>query len=155
LRSEAGVLISAYLKTADKGVGDVILEEVSSLVVYARPTPHVLVVVLRFTLVKYGCTDGPHDDAEDKEPYSEDGVVSSDLFGSFVASFPVGDDDDDGHDQRDDSDGKQEDLRPDLGVLGPWWKAVSWCEGFGCVEDCECGCDHGKNDERAGEVDAS
>ena len=92
------------LKTADKAISNVILEKMSSLVVDARPAPHVLVVVLRFTLVEDCCTHGPHDDAEDEESNGEDGVVGGDLFGFPMASSPVGDDDDDGHDQRDDSD---------------------------------------------------
>jgi hypothetical protein len=149
------MVISAYLKTADKGIGNVILEEMSSLVVHARPSPHVLVVVLPFTLVEDRGTYSPHDDAEDEESDSKDSVVSSNLFGSFVASFPVGDDDDNRHNQRDDSDGEQENLRPNLSVLCPWWKVVSWWEGFRCVEDSESGCDHRQDDERACEVDAS
>jgi hypothetical protein len=85
----------AYLKTADEGISNVILKEMSSPVVHARPTPHVFIVVLRFTLVEDGCTNTPHDDAEDEESYGEDGVVGSHLFGPMVTSSPVGHDDDD------------------------------------------------------------
>lgn len=127
----------------------------SSLIVHAGPTPHIFVVVLRFALVESGGTDTPHDNTEYEECNSEDSVVSGDLFGSMVTSSPVGDDDDDGHEQRNASDGKQKDLRPNFGVVGPCRKTVSGCKSLGGVEDGECGCDHGKNDERAGKVDAS
>lgn len=46
-------------------------------------------------------------------------------------------------------------MGPDFGVVGPWWKTVSWCEVLGSVEDGECGCDHGQNNQTAGKVDAS
>lgn len=46
-------------------------------------------------------------------------------------------------------------MRPDLGILCPCWEAVAFREVFGCVEDGEGCCDHGKDDETAGEVDAS
>jgi len=86
------------LKTADEAVGHVVLEEMSSLVVNTGPAPHVFVVVLRFTLVEDGSTDTPHDNAEYEKCNSEDSVVSGNLFSSMVASSPVGDDDEDGHD---------------------------------------------------------
>jgi hypothetical protein len=68
---------------------------VSSLVVNARPTPHILVVVLRFTLTEYSCTYSPHYDVEDGEGDSEDGVVSSHLLCSMVTSSPISDNDED------------------------------------------------------------
>ena len=80
------------MKTADEGVGNVILKEMSSLVVHTRPTPHVFVVVLCFALVEGGCSYTPHDDTEDEECDGEDGVVGGHLFGSMVTSSPVGDD---------------------------------------------------------------
>ena len=95
----------AYLKTADKCVGNVILKEMSSLVVNAGPTPHVFVVVLRFTLIEDGCTNTPHNDAEDEESNGEDSVIGSHLFGPMVTSSPIGDDDKDGHDQGNAGDG--------------------------------------------------
>jgi hypothetical protein len=150
-----GNRIFAYLETADKAVGNVILKEMSSLVVNAGPTPHILVVVLSFALVEDGCTNTPHDNAEDEESNSKDSVVRGNLFGSMMTSSPVGDNDKDGHDQGNTGDGEQKDLRPDFGVVGPWWEAVSWCETLCGVEDGESTCDHGKNDERAGKVDAS
>lgn len=93
----------------------------SSLVVNARPAPHILVVVLRFTLVERGCTNTPHDDTEDEKPDSKDCVVRGNLFSPMMTSSPVGDDDEDGHNQRNTGDREQEDLRPNFGVVGPWW----------------------------------
>jgi hypothetical protein len=145
----------AYLKTADKRIGNVILEEMSSLVVYARPAPHVFIVVLRFTLVEDSCADSPHDDAEDEETNSEDSIVSCYFFGPIMASSGVCNHDHDGHDERDAGDGEDDDLRPDLGVLGPWWKVVSCWEGLCSVEDGECGCNHGEDNQTAGKVDAA
>lgn len=84
-----------YLKTADEAIGNVILEKVTSFVVNTRPTPHVFVVVLRFTLVEDGCTYGPHNDAEDEEADGKDCVVGGHLLGSMVTSSPVSDDDKD------------------------------------------------------------
>jgi hypothetical protein len=89
----------AYLETADKRIGNVILEEMSPLVVHAGPAPHVFVVVLRFTLVEYRCTDCPHDDAEDEEANCEDGIVSCDFLGSIMASFEVCNHNNNGHDE--------------------------------------------------------
>jgi hypothetical protein len=85
--------VAAYLKTADKGIGDIILEEMSSLVIHARPTPHILVVVLRFTLVEESGTYSPHDDTEDEESDGEDSVVSGHLFSSMMSRSKVGADD--------------------------------------------------------------
>jgi hypothetical protein len=82
------------LKTADKRVGNVIFEEVSSLVVNARPTPHVFIVVVRFTLIQNRGSNSPHDNAEDEESNGEDGVVSCHFLGSIVASSEVCDHDD-------------------------------------------------------------
>jgi hypothetical protein len=127
----------------------------SSLIVYARPAPHVFVVVLRFALVEDSCADGPHDDAEDEETNGKDGIVSCYFFGSIVASSGVCNHNDNGHDERDTGDGEDDDLRPDLGVLGPWWKVVSCWEGLCGVENGECGCDHGEDNQTACEVDAS
>jgi hypothetical protein len=145
----------AYLKAANKRIRNVILEEMSSLVVHARPAPHVFVVVLCFTLVQNSSTNSPHDDAEDEEANGEDSVVSCYFFGPIVASSKVCNHDNDGHDQRDTGDGEDDDLRPNLGVFGPWWKVVSWCEGLCGVEDGECGCNHGEDNQTAGKVDAS
>jgi hypothetical protein len=145
----------AYLETADKRIGNVILEEMSSLVVHARPAPHVFVVVLRFTLVENSGTDCPHDDAEDEKANGEDGIVSCDFLGSIMASSEVCNHNNDGHDERDTGDGEDDNLRPDLGIFGPWRKVVSWCKGLCGVEDGECGCDHGKDNQTAGKVDTS
>jgi hypothetical protein len=86
-----------YLKTADKRVGDVVLEEMAPLVVYAGPAPHVFVVVVRFTLVEDCCSDGPHDDAENEEANSEDGVVGSDFLSPIVAPSEVCNHNNNGH----------------------------------------------------------
>lgn len=146
---------SPVLKTADKCIGDVIFEEMSALVVDTRPAPHVLVVVLRFTLVQYGCSHSPHDDAEDEESNGEDGIVGCHFLGSIMAASEVGNHNDNGHDKRYTGNGEDDDLRPDLGVLGPWWKVVSWCESLCGVEDSEGGCDHGEDNQTASKVDAS
>lgn len=87
------------LKTADEAVGHIVLEEMSSLVVNTGPAPHVFVVVLCFALIEDGGTNSPHDNAKYEECDSEDGVVSGNLFSSMVTSSPVGDDDDNGHEQ--------------------------------------------------------
>jgi hypothetical protein len=97
LDTESQIGESAYLKTADKRIGDVFFEQVASLVVYARPAPHVLVVVLGFTLVENRCSNSPHDDAEDEETNSEDSVVGCHLLGSMVTSSCVGDHNNDRH----------------------------------------------------------
>ena len=86
--------MKTYLKTADERIGDVILEKMSSLVVYARPAPHVLVVVVRFALVEDRCSNGPHDDAEDEESNGEDSIVGCYFLGSIVATSEVGNHDD-------------------------------------------------------------
>ena len=145
----------AYLKAADEGVGDVILEKMSPFVVHARPTPHIFVVVLCFALVENSCSYCPHDDAEDEESNGEDGVIGSNFLCSMMATSAISDHNNDGHEQRDAGNDKYQDLGPDFGVVSPCWESVSFWEGFRCVEDGECCCDHGKDDKTAGEVDAS
>ena len=79
----------AYLKTADEGVGDVVLEQLASRVVFAGPAPHVFSLALRFALVQDASANGPHDDAEDEEGDGEDGVIGCYLFRPVVASSCV------------------------------------------------------------------
>lgn len=146
---------SPVLKTANKAISDIIFKEMPALVVYARPAPHVLVVVLRFTLVEDCCTNSPHDDTEDEETDGEDCVVSCDLLRSAMSSFPIGNNDDDGHEKRDTGDSQKSNLRPDLGVLGPRWKVVALRKSLGGIEDGECCCDHGQDNKTAGEIDTT
>jgi hypothetical protein len=110
-----------YLKTAHERVGNVIFEEVSSLIVNAGPTPHILVVVILFALIQDRGSNRPHDDAEDEESNGEDGVVGCHFLSSIVASSEVCDHDDNRHNKRDTGNGQDDDLRPDLGVFGPRW----------------------------------
>jgi hypothetical protein len=77
---------NAHLKTADKRIRDIVLEQMSPLVVYTRPAPHVFAFALGFALVKNSGTNRPHDDAEDEEANSENGVVRCDLLCSPVPS---------------------------------------------------------------------
>jgi hypothetical protein len=93
-------ILETYLKTADECVRDIFLKQVPALVVYTRPTPHVLVVILCFTLVEDCCSHSPHDDAENEESNGEDGIVCGDLFGSMVATSTISDHDNDRHDKR-------------------------------------------------------
>jgi len=74
------------LETADEFVGHVVLEELSSFVVFASPAPHVLTIALSLALVQNAGTNGPHDNAEDEEGNGEDGVVSCNLLCPLVAS---------------------------------------------------------------------
>ena len=127
----------------------------ASLVVDARPAPHVFVVVLRFALVEDSRTYSPHDDAEDEETDGEDSVVCSYFFGSIMPSSAVGNHNNDRHEKRDTGDDQEEDLRPCLGVLSPRRKVVSLGKRLCCVENSECGCQHGEDDETAGEVDTT
>ena len=127
----------------------------ASLVVDARPAPHVFVVVLRFALVEDSRTYSPHDDAEDEETDGEDSVVCGYFFGSIMPSSAVGNHNNDRHEKRDAGDDQEEDLGPGLGVLSPRRKVVSLGKRLCCVENSECGCQHGEDDETAGEVDTT
>ena len=127
----------------------------SSFVVDTRPTPHVLVVVLRFALIEYSCTHSPHDDAEDEESNGEDSIVGCDLFGAVVPSSEVCSHDRNRHNKRDNSDDEKENLWPCLCVVGPWGEVVSFWQCLCSVEDGERGCEHGEDNETAGEVDPS
>jgi hypothetical protein len=100
-------ILETYLKTADECVRDIFLKQVPALVVYARPTPHVFVVILCFTLVEDCCSHSPHDDAENEESDSEDGVVGGDLFGSMMTTSTISDHDNDRHDEGDASNDKE------------------------------------------------
>ena len=77
---------SAYLEAADESVRHIVLEQVSSSVVYAGPAPHVFAGSLGFTLVQDSSADSPHDDAEDEESHGEDGVVGGYLLCSAMTS---------------------------------------------------------------------
>lgn len=85
------IILKAYLKSADKSIVNVFFEEVLSLSVFAGPSPHVFGVAVLFTLVEYRSSNGPHHDAENEEPNSEDSVVDCGLLGSPMASSPVRD----------------------------------------------------------------
>lgn len=102
-----------------------------------------------------GCAAEPHDNRERKPADSEHGVVHGDLLSTFMSATAVGDHDDDGEEERDAGDRKDHNLRPLRGVRCPRWEVIPWGEGLGCMEDGEGGAEHGENDERAREVDAS
>lgn len=129
----------AYLKTADKCIGNVILEELSSLVVLATPAPDVLAVICSLALVQDTSTNTPHDDAENEESDCERGVVNCNLLGPSVASPPVGVEDENGHEKRNRSDTDESYLRPYRSAGRPRREIVSGRKMLGCVEDGESG----------------
>ena len=134
---------------------DVVLEEFFALVVLARPAPHVLTAAGGFGPVEDARGDEPHDGGEGEVADGEDGVVHCGFGCSAVARAPVGGDDDDGEDQRDDGYGEDGVLGPGLGGGGPGGEVVAWWKVARGVEDGEGGAEHGEDDERAGEVGAA
>lgn len=99
--------------------------------------------------------DGTSGEAGTHPSDREHSVVCSDLLSSLVSSTTVGNEDDDASEQRNASHRKNEDLWPLFGVLSPRRHSAVLGEISGRIEDCEHGGKHGKDDERATEVDAS
>lgn len=93
------VSIGTYLKTADKVIRDVVLEERFASVVFTTPAPDVLAITIDFALIQDRSTNTPHNDAEDKEPNCECGVVDCDLFRSSMTASPVSVEDDHTHEE--------------------------------------------------------
>lgn len=79
------------LKAAGESIGDIVFEEMTPLVIHARPAPHVLAIALGFALVEDTGANCPHDDAENEEGDGEYGVVSGHLFCSPVTSTTISD----------------------------------------------------------------
>lgn len=79
----------AYLKSADQRIVHLVLKQLASLVVHARPAPHILISAGVLRTLKDTSSNAPHDDTEDEEANSKDGVIYSSLLRSSVASFPV------------------------------------------------------------------
>lgn len=108
-----------YLKSADEGIVDVLLEEIFPFAILARPAPHVFTVAVPPAFIQYRCANCPHDNAEDEEPDSKDGVVDRGLFGSSVTAPPVRIYDPKRHSQRDACDAEKSDLGPCLLLWSP------------------------------------
>jgi len=72
---------------------NLLLEELPSLVVLARPAPNILAVAVCLCAVEDAGTEGPHHVAEHEEANGEDGIVNGCLLRSLVTSFPVGPED--------------------------------------------------------------
>lgn len=144
-----------YLKAADESVGDVVLEERPTLVIFAAPSPNILTFSIGPALIQNSSSDTPHDDTEDKEKNSESSIIDGDLFSSVVASSVVTPEDYQTHEERDTGDDKKRDLRPGAGTSCPRRQAVSSRDVFCCVEDGEGSGEHSKNDQRAAEVDST
>jgi len=77
------------LKTADKGVVDFLLEEVTTCVVLATPTPEVLAIAVDATLIEDGSTNSPHGDAEAEEKDGKASVVDGNFLGPSVTTSRV------------------------------------------------------------------
>lgn len=72
---------------------NLLLEELPSLVVFARPAPKILAVAVCFCAMEDAGANGPHHVAEHEETDGEDGIVNCCLLCSLVTSFPVGPED--------------------------------------------------------------
>lgn len=72
---------------------NLLLEELPSLVVFARPAPKILAFAVCLCAVEDAGTKSPHDIAEHEETNGEDGIVDGCLLCSLVTSSPVGPED--------------------------------------------------------------
>lgn len=78
-----------HLKTAKKGIIDIVVEQFLPSILLAGPTPQVLAVAGGFLiLVERSCND-PHYETECEEADRKDRVIHSDLLGTFVPALPV------------------------------------------------------------------
>jgi hypothetical protein len=65
------------------------LENIASLVVLAAPSPYIITSAVRLALRENGCSDAPHDDAEDVKCNYKGGVVDGYLLRSLMPAFPI------------------------------------------------------------------
>jgi len=79
----------SYLHAANQRIFDIILEELSSLVVLACPTPDILSVAVVLRGLQYDGTDNPHDDTENEKSHGEGGVVNCDFLCSPVTATEI------------------------------------------------------------------
>lgn len=77
------------LQSADQCIVNLLLEELSSFVVNARPAPDVLVAAIVLGSLKDTSCDSPHHAAENEISNSEQSVVNPNLLGSPVSTSPV------------------------------------------------------------------
>jgi hypothetical protein len=131
------------------------LKYFTSLIVFAAPSPNIITSTIRLALRENGCSDTPHDDAEDVKGDYKGGIVDGNLFRSLMPAFPVAVENDEAREERDAGNRKQHLLRPGLGVGCPGRDFVSGWECPGGVEDCERGGEHSEDDETAREVHSS
>lgn len=96
-----------FLETADESIADVVLEELSSFVVFAAPAPDILATAVVPAVVEDGGAYRPHDDAEGEEEDGKDSVVDGRFLGALVPSSPIGVKDSQGEDKRDTGDDQE------------------------------------------------
>jgi hypothetical protein len=124
-----------------------------TFVVLASPAPHVLTVARLLAANENTGSDTPHDETEDEDPESKEGVIDGGLFRTFVASVEVSPEDHDAERQRDAGDGQKSHLWPDLGFWCPGRKRIPRWNRLGCIEDGKCAGNHGQDDKTAAEID--
>lgn len=82
-------MFGAHLKSADQGVGNIILEELFALVVLAAPAPDVLTISTGSASLQHTCCNAPHDKTEHEGRNGKVSVVDGSFLGSPVTSSPV------------------------------------------------------------------
>jgi hypothetical protein len=146
---------ATHLKAADEGVVNLVAKELGAMVVYASPSPHVLVATVASTVLQNACSHSPHDHAENEPSYSEHGVVDSNLLGSLVTTAAISNKNSDTDEKRDTGDSEDDYLRPRVCVVGPRRESVHGRQSSGGVEDRKRRGDHGHDDKTAAEADTT
>ncbi len=141
-----------YLKSAYQSIIDILLKQVLTLAILARPSPHIFSTPGLFALIQYCSADSPHDYTEREESYREDGIVDGGFLCSLVTTSPVRVEDAKGERQRYARNAEQGNLRPCLLVRSPSWKITPRRQRFGGIEYCKSSREHRQDDETAAEV---
>lgn len=126
---------------------NIVLEQVSPLVVFAAPAPEVGAAAANLAPVQDACADHPHDNTEQEPTHSEHGIVDCDLLGSTVAPAAVRQYDNDREQEGYAGDAEDDNLRPDLLLGRPCRQVVSRWDGLGGVENGQDRAEHRKDDE--------
>ena len=131
-----------YLKPAYQSIVDILLKQILTLAVLARPSPHILASSVLLALIQNCSAHSPHDYTECEESYREDGVIDGGFLCSLVTTSPVCVEDTKGKRQRYARDAEQSNLRPCLLVWSPSREITPQRQRLSGIEYCKGGREH-------------
>lgn len=143
------------LNTANELIVNILGVDVTAFIINTRPAPNILIPGIASRSLQHTSGNGPHDDTQDEEANSKDGVVNGCLFRSAMPAAVVRPEDHDAESEGDTGAGENDVLGPCLRRLGPGREIGFLCDVAGGEEYVQrCG-DESEDDEGAGEVDGA